>query len=109
MSTPQVSSAVITTASDTFRSTAIHSNRYSQVSIGSVTDAAFGGGTLLIQRQCGGGQVHTIRSLNSTEFNLLTDKTLRLEAPPKSVIQFELTGSTAGSIFIEHNNQVGAT
>lgn len=89
----------------TFPDRFMHQGRYSQITIGEVNAKDFGGGTLLIQKNTLNGSLHTVREITEAEYELMIDKTLRLELPDESEITVDLVGATAPNLYIEHRNQ----
>lgn len=79
--------------------------RFSQLAIGAVGSADFGGGTLLIHKDTLAQGLHTIRSITSTEFASLTNKSIKLELPSGTRIVLELTGATSPNLYVEYRNQ----
>ena len=82
-----------------------HEGRFSQITIGKVGAQDMGGGVLLIQKDTLDGGKHTIRMVTEEEFQVMQDRTLRVEMPPDSSLYLELTGSVAPNLYVEHRQQ----
>jgi len=60
---------------------------------------------MLIQKPTLDGGMHTIRSISEAEFNIIKDRTIRLELPDETPVFIALTGSTSPNLYVEHRNQ----
>ena len=83
----------------------LHQGRFSQITLGEVNAMDFGGGEIWLQKDTLNDSKHIVRIVTEDEFQIMQDRTLRVEMPPQSKLYISLVGAISPNLYVEHRQQ----